>query len=93
MPVRRGSICEGSSGRLRVLKSVQGTYRDGRIELEEHIDEPGPVRVIVTFLAEGQRADLAARGIVPERAADLRSRLKAFDADWDRSDMDGYDAL
>ena len=76
-----------------MLKSVEGTYRDGRIELSEKIDEPGPARVIVTFLPNGQPVDLAQRGINSGQAADLRSRLKAFAEDWDRPDMDAYDAL
>ena len=76
-----------------MLKSVEGTYRDGRVELSEKVDEPGPARVIVTFLPNGERVDLARRGIDPQQAADLRSRLNAFAEDWDRPDMDAYDAL
>ena len=76
-----------------MLKSVQGTYRDGRIELEERVDEPGPMRVIVTFLPNGHRTDLGDRGISPAQAADLRARLQSFADDWDRPDMDAYDAL
>lgn len=77
-----------------MFKSVEGTYRDGRVELAERIDEPGPVRVIVTFLSNGSRGvDLAARGVGSAQAAELRSRLKAFAEDWDRPDMDAYDAL
>ena len=77
-----------------MLKSVEGTFRDGRVELAERVDEPGPVRVIVTFLSNGvHNVDLAARGVSPEQAADLRSRLQAFAEDWDRPDMDAYDAL
>jgi hypothetical protein len=77
-----------------VLKSVEGTFRDGRVELSERVDEPGPVRVIVTFLSNGvHEVDLAARSVSPEQAADLRSRLKTFAQDWDRPEMDAYDAL
>ena len=36
---------------------------------------------------------LADRGIGLEQAADLRRRLLAFVEDWDRRDMDVYDAL
>ena len=76
-----------------MIKSVEGTYRDGRVELLEKVDEPGPRRVIVTFLPDAGPVDLGQRGIRPEQAADLRSRLKAFAEDWDRPDMDAYDAL
>jgi hypothetical protein len=50
--------------------------------------------VIVTFVSSPATAvDLAARGLNPEQAADLRSRLAAFAEDWQRPEMDAYDAL
>jgi hypothetical protein len=48
--------------------------------------------VIVTFLSVAGDVDLAARGINPEQAADLRRRLAAFVDDWQRPEMDVYDA-
>jgi hypothetical protein len=47
--------------------------------------------VIVTFLG-GETIDLAERGIDPAQAADLRHRLQTFAEDWDRPEMDVYDA-
>jgi hypothetical protein len=49
-------------------------------------------KVIVTFLNAGS-IDLAKRGIDEHQAADLRQRLKTFAEDWDRPDMDVYDAV
>jgi hypothetical protein len=37
--------------------------------------------------------DLAEHGISPEQAADLLRRLATFVEDWQRPEMDGYDAL
>ncbi len=37
--------------------------------------------------------DLADRGISQEQAADLRRRLAPFADDWDRPEMDVYDAV
>ena len=58
-----------------MLKSVEGVYRDGKIELTE---VPGDVRnetrVIVTFLETGH-IDLGARGIDEAQAAELRAQL------------------
>ena len=58
-----------------MLKSVEGVYRDGKIELSEF---PGDVRndtrVIVTFL-ETDHIDLRARGIDETQAAELRAQL------------------
>ena len=74
-----------------MLKSVEGVYRKGQVELAE---VPGDVhdetRVIVTFL-EPKLADLRARGIDEAQAAELRARLATFAEDWDSPDMDIYD--
>lgn len=77
-----------------MVKSVEGVYRKGRVELLEPAPTSSDARVIVTFLPEdGVVVDLASRGIGPEQAAALRQRLKAFQEDWDRPEMDAYDAL
>lgn len=76
-----------------MLQTVEGVYRDGRIELLE--TPPADVqeaRVIVTFLTEGS-VNLAERGIDETQAADLRARLNSFAEDWDRPEMGAYDAL
>ena len=77
-----------------MLKSVEGVYREGKVELLESVPEGMTGRVIVTFVSSPAGAvDLAARGIGPEQAADLRHRLAAFAEDWQRPEMDAYDAL
>jgi hypothetical protein len=76
-----------------MLKSVEGVYRNGKVELLERPEDVGEARVIVTFLPNAGRIDLAARGIDEEQAADLRGRLQTFEQDWDRPEMDAYDAL
>lgn len=74
-------------------KSVEGIYRGGVVELlEMPEDVEERARVIVTFVDENS-VDLAARGINEEQAADLRARLGAFAEDWERPDMEAYDAL
>ena len=74
-----------------MLKSVEGVYRKGQIEL---VEAPGDVRdetrVIVTFLQSGT-IDLRARGIDEAQAAELRARLAAFAEDWNSPEMDVYD--
>lgn len=74
-----------------MLISVEGVYRNGKVELQEtpaHVDEE--TRVIVTFVAP-KRVDLRARGIDATQAADLRARLATFAEYWDSPDMDIYD--
>jgi hypothetical protein len=77
-----------------MLKSVEGLYREGKIELLEPVPEGATGRVIVTFMsAKDPSVDLAARGMTPEQATGLRRRLAPFAEDWQRPEMDAYDAL
>ena len=74
-----------------MLKSVEGIYRQGKIELlEPPADVRDETRVIVTFLGS-IHVDLQARGIGPEQVGELRDRLKVFTEDWDSPEMDIYD--
>jgi hypothetical protein len=73
-------------------KTVEGIYRDGKVELLEEPPEVDEARVVVTFLTEGT-IDLADRGIDEAQAADLRARLRTFAEDWERPEMEAYDAL
>lgn len=73
-----------------MLKSVQGIYRHGKIELSvqpEGINDDTPV--VVTFLES--EVDLRERGIDEETAADLRTRLAPFAEDWNSPEMSIYD--
>ncbi len=76
-----------------MLQSVEGIYRDGKVELLETPDVTEGMRVIVTFVPMPISVDLSSRGIDREQAADLRSRLQSFAEDWDRPDMDAYDII
>ena len=80
-----------TQGEPIMLKTIEGIYRHGRIELTE---EPSEVReetrVLVTFL-EPNLIDLRARGIDEAQAAELRARLAVFAEDWESPDMDIYD--
>lgn len=73
-----------------MLKSVEGVYRDNKIELTEF---PGDVRnetrVIVTFLETGA-IDLRERGIDEAQAAELRAQLGTFAEEWNSPEMDLY---
>ncbi len=74
-----------------MLKTVEGVYRDGKIELAESAgDVPDGTPVIVTFLESGS-IDLRALGIDEAQAAALRARLASFAEDWDSPEMDVYD--
>jgi len=74
-----------------MLKSIEGVYRKGKIELTEPpVDVRDETRVIVTFL-EPRSVNLSARGIDETRAAELRARLATFAEDWEAPEMSMYD--
>ena len=75
-----------------MLRSVEGICRAGKIELLEPVPEGVSGRVIVTFLSGAGTVDLSERGIDQRQADDLRRRLAAFAEDWQRPEMDAYDA-
>lgn len=74
-----------------MLTSVEGVYRNGKIELSEL---PGEVaeetRVIVTFVGPRSIA-LGPRGIDEAQAAKLRESLAPFAEDWESPEMEVYD--
>jgi hypothetical protein len=76
-----------------MVKSVEGVYRNGKVELIEPLDDAEGARVIVTLVRSPGPVNLAERGIRPSQAADLRQRLAAFAEDWDRPEMSVYDDL
>ncbi|HEY3243107.1 MAG TPA: hypothetical protein VGM03_07125 [Phycisphaerae bacterium] len=76
-----------------MLRSVEGVYRNGRVELNEQPADVDEAPVIVTFLTALGAIDLRARGIDESQASDLRARLRAFQEDWQRPEMEAYDAL
>ena len=76
-----------------MVKSVEGVYRNGRVELLEPLAEAEGSRVIVTWIPPASEVDLRQRGIDETQAADLRRRLAPFAEDWDRPEMAAYDEL
>jgi hypothetical protein len=76
-----------------MLTTVEGVYRDGKIELLHVPINIQTARVLVTFLPAEGPIDLRARGISEEEAAELRWGFGAAAEDWDRPEMDVYDEL
>lgn len=76
-----------------MVRSVEGVYRNGKVELIEPLTEAEGSRVIVTWVGPAGPFDLRERGIDETNAADLRRRLAPFAEDWDRPEMSVYDEL
>ena len=75
-----------------MFKTLQGIFRDGKVELLEPAPRCGEVRVLVTFLSP-VRVVLAESGINESQAVNLRYRLSAIVDDWERPEMSVYDEL
>ena len=74
-----------------MLKSIEGTYRDGQIELHELPREiVRPTRVIVTFI-DADEIDLGSRGLTQEQINELRFQLATFAEGWNAPEMSDYD--
>jgi len=76
-----------------MVRSVEGVYRTGKVELMEPMAEAEGSWVIVTWVGTVSPVDLRERGIDESEAADLRRRLASFAEDWDRPEMAAYDEL
>jgi hypothetical protein len=74
-----------------MLISVQGVYRNGRIELTNAPnDVPEGTWAIVTFV-RANGIDLKSQGINREQAEILQSNLATFGEDWNTPEMSIYD--
>ncbi len=76
-----------------MLKSIEGVYRYGKIELLEPGADAEDARVVVTFLPSPSSVNLSERNLDSSQAAELRARLRSFAEDWDRPEMDVYDEM
>lgn len=74
-----------------MLTTVEGIYRNGRVELVENSNNAmDGTRVIVTFV-DVNTNDLASQGIDKAQAKILRTSLAAFSEDWNSPEMSIYD--
>ena len=73
-------------------KTVEGIYRNGKVELLETTSSVDEARVLVTFLPEGA-VFLAEHDVDEDQAARLRARLSPFIEDWELPEMAAYDAI
>lgn len=70
------------------MLTVEGVYKDGKIELLETVSAPKQAKVLVTFLENGD-INLRALGIDEDEAAELREKFASFE-DWDDPALDIY---
>lgn len=68
-------------------------YRKGNVELLKTPTGVNAARLTIALSPKNGLIELQSRGINREQAANLRARLESFAQDWNRPEMDGYDAL
>jgi hypothetical protein len=74
-----------------MFNAIEGIFRNGKIEFLEPPPQAEETRVLVTFLSDPSKTDIAARRINKTEAAELRARFGAIVEDWDSPEMDIYD--
>lgn len=72
------------------MLTIEGTYKNGKIVLNEAPSELTESKVLVTFL-QPVRINLTEKGINKVQASMLRAKLGTISEDWDRPEMDIYD--
>lgn len=70
------------------MLTIEGIYKDGKIELLETVSEITQSKVLVTFL-DGNDVDLKTLGIDQKEASELREKFASFE-DWSDPALDIY---
>lgn len=70
------------------MLTVEGIYKNGKIELLETVSEVKQSKVLVTFL-DNNDIDLKTLGIEREEANELREKFASFE-DWNDPALDIY---
>ncbi len=70
------------------MLTVEGIYKDGKIELLETVSKVKQSKVLITFL-ESSDIDLRTLGISQEEASELREKFATFE-DWNDPALDAY---
>lgn len=73
-----------------MIQTVEGIFRNGKVELleiPEHIEE---ARVLVSFLPTSTGPD-GGPSFTADEIADLRGKLAAWEDDWNAPGMEAYD--
>jgi hypothetical protein len=73
-----------------MIQTVQGIFKNGKVELLELPVNVGEARVIVTFLPETDGPP-GGPAFTPDEIAELQGKLEAWGDDWNAPGMEAYD--
>ncbi len=74
-----------------MLISVEGVYRNGRVELTENPNNVSDGTCVIVTFVQSKDIDLASQGIDTEQTEALRDSLATFSDDWNSPEMSVYD--
>ena len=75
-----------------MLTTIQGTFKNGTVVLDEVPGCLEDAKVLVTFL-QAPRASSSVPNLTHPEVAEMRDRLAAWEADWNAPGMEAYDKL
>ena len=73
-----------------MFQTIEGVFRNGKVELLQSPENIQDARVIVTFLPEPIGSGESPT-FTPEELADLQGKLAAWEEDWNAPGMEPYD--
>ncbi len=73
-----------------MIQTIEGVFRNGKVELLHAPENTQDARVIVTFLPNPVESEVAPT-LTLEELADLRGKLAAWEDDWNAPGMEAYD--
>ena len=73
-----------------MIQTVEGIFRNGKVELLAEPVDVQESRVIVTFLPQ-RKGPEGGPSFTSEEVADLRGKLAAWEEDWNAPGMEAYD--
>lgn len=74
-----------------MLISVEGIYRNGRVELTENPHNVSEGTCVIVTFVQSNDIDLASQGIDTEQTKALSASLATFADDWNSPEMSIYD--
>ena len=75
-----------------MLTTIQGTFKNGTVVLDEAPGCLDDAKVLVTFLQLPHQAS-PVPNLTRLEVAEMRDRLAAWEADWNAPGMEAYDKL
>jgi uncharacterized protein len=84
---------EALKGRLLFCRDQEAYLRFFSLTCREYESQMASYERQRRYRLQREGVDLEGRGVTPTQAANLRARLRTFEPDWRRADLNAYDEL